>query len=193
MKLKEIKPNPDNPRYINEENFSKLKKSIKGFERMMELRPMVIDESNTVLGGNMRLRALEELGYKDIPDEWVKRAEDLTEEQKREFIIKDNVGFGSWDWDTLANEWDSEELNDWGLNTPDADQGKEQSIAKTDGELQFSEELLLEHNYIVLYFDNALDWEVAKEKYGVKQVKTRAPEKSSKVGLGRVVNGKNYI
>jgi ParB-like chromosome segregation protein Spo0J len=125
MKLKEIKPNPDNPRYINEENFSKLKKSIKGFERMMELRPMVIDESNTVLGGNMRLRALEELGYKDIPDEWVKRAEDLTEEQKREFIIKDNVGFGSWDWDTLANEWDSEELNDWGLNTPDADQRKE--------------------------------------------------------------------
>jgi DNA modification methylase len=118
MKLKEIKPNPDNPRYINEENFSKLKKSIKGFERMMELRPMVIDESNTVLGGNMRLRALEELGYKDIPDEWVKRAEDLTEEQKREFIVKDNVGFGSWDWDMIANEWDVEQLDEWGLDVP---------------------------------------------------------------------------
>jgi len=76
----------------------------------------VVDDNLTVLGGNMRLRALRHLGYKDIPDEWVKRAGDLTEEEKKQFIIKDNVSVGDWDWDTLANEWDVQDLKDWGLD-----------------------------------------------------------------------------
>jgi len=115
MNIKDIKSNPNNPRIIKDERFEKLKKSIKEFPKMMALRPMVINEDNIVLGGNMRLKALKELGYTELPDEWVKRAEDLTEEEARRFIIADNVGFGEHDWEILANEWDAEELADWGL------------------------------------------------------------------------------
>lgn len=118
MKLSEIKNNPNNPRVIKDDKFAKLVNSIKEFPKMMALRPMVINADNIVLGGNMRLKALKELGYKEVPDEWVKRAEDLTEEEARRFIIADNVGFGEHDWDMLANEWDAEELSDWGLDMP---------------------------------------------------------------------------
>jgi len=118
MKLSDIKANPNNPRVIKDDKFKKLVKSIKDFPKMMELRPMVINADNIVLGGNMRLRALKELKYKDIPDEWVKRAEDLTEEEQRRFIIADNVGFGEHDWEVLKMEWDVEELNEWGLDIP---------------------------------------------------------------------------
>jgi len=115
MKLTEIKSNPNNPRVIKDHKFEKLKKSISEFPKMMELRPMVINDDNIVLGGNMRLKALKDLGYKEVPEEWVKRASDLTEEETRRFIIADNVGFGEHDWEMLANEWDTEELEDWGL------------------------------------------------------------------------------
>ena len=115
MKLTEIKSNPNNPRVIKDHKFEKLKKSISEFPKMMELRPMVINEDNIVLGGNMRLKALKDLGYKEVPEEWVKRASDITEEETRRFIIADNVGFGEHDWEMLANEWDTEELEDWGL------------------------------------------------------------------------------
>jgi ParB-like chromosome segregation protein Spo0J len=82
---------------------------------MLELRPIVIDENNIVLGGNMRLKACIEAGLKDVP---VKQAKDLTEEQKKEFIVKDNVGYGEWDWNELANNWDEQLLTDWGLDLP---------------------------------------------------------------------------
>jgi site-specific DNA-methyltransferase (adenine-specific) len=85
---------------------------------MMELRPMVVNSDMVVLGGNMRLKALKEAGYKEVPDEWVKSAESLTEEEQRRFIIADNVGFGEHDWDMLANEWDAVELEAWGLDIP---------------------------------------------------------------------------
>ena len=116
MKISQIKPNPNNPRVIKDEKFDKLVKSIKDFPKMMELRPMVINADNIVLGGNMRLKALKELGYKEVPEEWVKRAEDLTEDEQRQFIIKDNLGFGEHDWGMLATEWDADELSDWGLD-----------------------------------------------------------------------------
>jgi len=115
MKITEIKSNPNNPRVIKDHKFEKLKKSISEFPKMMELRPMVINEDNIVLGGNMRLKALKDLGYKEVPEEWVKQAKDLTEEETRRFIIADNVGFGEHDWEMLANEWNTEELEDWGL------------------------------------------------------------------------------
>ena len=118
MKLNEIKSNPNNPRVIKDDKFKKLVKSIKDFPKMMELRPMIINTDNIVLGGNMRLKALKELGYKEVPDEWIKRAEDLTEDEQRQFIIKDNVGFGEHDWDMLANEWDVDKLDEWGLDLP---------------------------------------------------------------------------
>jgi hypothetical protein len=116
MKVSQIKSNPNNPRVIKDDRFRKLVKSIEEFPKMMELRPMVVNADNIVLGGNMRLKALKELGYKDIPDEWVKRADELTEDETRRFIIADNVGFGEHDWDLLANEWKSEELAEWGLD-----------------------------------------------------------------------------
>lgn len=118
MRLSDIIPNPNNPRVIRDERFAKLKNSIEQFPKMMHLRPIVVDASGVILGGNMRLRALQDLGYKEIPDAWVKRADDLTEEEKQRFIIADNVGFGEWEWETLANEWDAGDLETWGLDVP---------------------------------------------------------------------------
>lgn len=115
VKLSEIKPNPKNPRLIKDEKFKKLVQSIKDFPQMLELRPIVVDENNVILGGNMRFKALKEAGYKEVS---IVKANDLTEEQKDEFIVKDNVGFGEWDWDSLANEWDVEKLEEWGLDLP---------------------------------------------------------------------------
>ena len=119
MKLSQIKPNPDNPRIIKDSNFEKLCNSIKEFPKMMSLRPIVVDGSNMVLGGNMRLKALQHLGFKEIPDNWVKCADELTEEEQRRFIIADNVSGGEWDIQDLANNWDKEQLDEWGLELPE--------------------------------------------------------------------------
>jgi ParB-like chromosome segregation protein Spo0J len=125
MKLSKIKANPNNPRLIKDDKFKKLVKSLESFPEMMEKRPIVCvtdsDGKLYPLGGNMRLKALIELKYKDIPDSWVTMADEWTEEQRREFLIKDNVGFGEWDFEVLANEWDSEQLEDWGLDLPGFD------------------------------------------------------------------------
>jgi len=118
MKLSAIKQNPNNPRSINKDKFNKLVKSIEEFPRMLELRPIVLNKDNIVLGGNMRLKACKHIGLTEVP---VVYADDLTEEEQRQFIIKDNVGFGDWDWELLANEWDVSDLNDWGLDLPDMD------------------------------------------------------------------------
>ena len=122
MKLSDIKPNPANPRLIKDDKFKKLVKSLKEFPEMLEKRPMVCvtDEDGKLypLGGNMRLKALQELKYKEIPDSWVMNADEWSEEKRREFTIKDNVGFGEWDWDELANSWDSNDLSEWGVDVP---------------------------------------------------------------------------
>jgi len=134
MNINEIKPNPNNPRIIKDDKFKKLVKSIQDFPQMLELRPIVIDENNIVLGGNMRLKACIEAGLKDVP---VKQAKDLTEEQKKEFIVKDNVGYGEWDWDDLANNWDEQLLTEWGLDIPNFDatvlDAEEDDFAVPDG------------------------------------------------------------
>jgi hypothetical protein len=113
--INKIKSNPNNPRVIRDEKFKKLVKSIEDFPQMLELRPIVVNDDMIVLGGNMRLKACEAAGLKEVP---IVIASSLTEDQQKEFIIKDNVGFGEWDWDQLANEWDSEQLNEWGLDLP---------------------------------------------------------------------------
>jgi DNA modification methylase len=110
-----ILENQDNPRTISSEKFEKLVKSIKDFPEMLKLRPIVVNNDMIVLGGNMRLRACKEAGLKEVS---IIKAEDLTPEQQKEFIIKDNVGFGTWDWDILANEWDADEITEWGLDIP---------------------------------------------------------------------------
>jgi site-specific DNA-methyltransferase (adenine-specific) len=134
MNINEIKPNPNNPRIIKDDKFKKLVKSIQDFPQMLELRPIVIDENNIVLGGNMRLKACIEAGLKDVP---VKQAKELTEEQKKEFIVKDNVGYGEWDWDDLANNWDEQLLTEWGLDIPNFDvnvlEAEEDDFAVPDG------------------------------------------------------------
>ena len=134
MKITDIKPNPNNPRIIKDDKFKKLVKSIKDFPQMLELRPIVIDENNVVLGGNMRLKACIEAGLTDVP---VKQAADLTEEQKKEFIVKDNVGYGEWDWDDLANNWNTDDLIEWGLDIPNFEpevlEAEEDDFAVPDG------------------------------------------------------------
>jgi len=115
VKINSIKTNPKNPRLIKDDKFKKLVNSIKEFPQMLELRPIVVDENNIILGGNMRHKACIEAGLKEV---YIVQAKDLTELQKDEFIVKDNVGFGEWDWNILANEWDTEKLTDWGLSLP---------------------------------------------------------------------------
>ena len=116
VKIGEVKPNPDNPRLIKDDKFKKLVASIQSFPQMLEIRPIVVNDQMIVLGGNMRLKACKEAGLKTVT---IIDASDLTEEQQREFVIKDNVGFGEWDWNDLANNWDPEQLMDWGLDIPD--------------------------------------------------------------------------
>ena len=139
VNINEVKPNPKNPRQIKDDKFKKLVKSIQEFPDMLNKRPLIVftdvDNKYVVLGGNMRLKACKEVGIKEIPiiiaDEW-------TEEQKAEFLIKDNVGFGEWDWDSLANEWDVEKLEDWGLFVPEMPTEVDYSILDDedlDGEL----------------------------------------------------------
>lgn len=117
MKLSKLKENPLNPRILKDDRFKKLCKSIRNFPKMMELRPIVIDENNIIQGGNQRFKALKELGYTEIPDIWVKQGKEFTSEQWREFMIRDNVNFGEFDLDILANEW-SEPVEDWGVEPP---------------------------------------------------------------------------
>jgi len=113
VKISKVKGNPSNPRIIKNDKFKKLVTSIKEFPEMLKLRPIVVDEDMMVLGGNMRLKASKDAGLSEV---WIDIAEGLTEEQKKEFIVKDNVGFGEWEWDILANEWDSVQLAEWGLD-----------------------------------------------------------------------------
>ncbi len=115
LPINQVKANPNNPRIIKDDKFKKLVQSIKEFPEMLELRPIVVNEDMVVLGGNMRLKACKEAGLDKVP---VIKASNLTEEQQKEFIIKDNVGFGEWDWNDLANNWETEKLQEWGLDIP---------------------------------------------------------------------------
>ena len=115
VNIKEVKNNPNNPRLIKDDKFKKLVQSIKNFPEMLNIRPIVVNENMVILGGNMRYKACLEAGLKEVP---IIKVDGLTEEKQREFIIKDNVSGGEWDWDMLANEWESEELEEWGLDIP---------------------------------------------------------------------------
>lgn len=140
VNIKQVRPNPDNPRVIKDYKFKKLVNSIKEFPQMLELRPIVVNEDMVVLGGNMRLRACEAAGLKEVP---VIFADNLTEDQQREFIIKDNSSFGEWDWDILANNWDTDLLKDWGLDIPKwEDEDTFDSDVVDTGDYDFPEDAL---------------------------------------------------
>ena len=125
VKISKVKGNPSNPRIIKNDKFKKLVTSIKEFPEMLKLRPIVVDEDFMVLGGNMRLKASKDAGLSEV---WIDIAEGLTEEQKKEFIVKDNVGFGEWDWDSLGNEWDNVKLGEWGMDVWQPEEAVDYSV-----------------------------------------------------------------
>lgn len=127
-KITDIKLNPNNPRLIKDDKFKKLVQSIKDFPEMLDIRPIVVNKDMIILGGNMRFRACKEAGIKEIPV----IVTDLSEEKQREFLIKDNTSGGEWDWDMLANEWDAEELEAWGLDLPMIENIIEEAVAEED-------------------------------------------------------------
>ena len=137
VNINKVRTNPNNPRIIKDDKFQKLVKSIQEFPQMLEIRPIVVNEEMIVLGGNMRLKACQEAGIKEIP---IIKASNLTEEQQKEFIIKDNVGFGEWDWNDLANNWDANELSEWGLDIPGFEaeilEAKEDDFAVPEGGIE---------------------------------------------------------
>ena len=193
VKLYKIKGNPNNPRIIKNDKFKKLVKSIQEFPEMLKLRPIVVDEDFMVLGGNMRLKASKDAGLKEV---WIEVAEGLTEEQKKEFIVKDNVGFGEWEWDMLANEWDSSKLTEWGLDVwLNEDDIKElKNPENKESENPFATELDKESNYIVLKFETDIDWLQAKTLFGLQtETARRQNGKAWSSGIGRVLNGVEAI
>ena len=187
IEISKIKENNNNPRFINKDKFNQLVKSIKKFPEMLEKRPLVVDENNIVLGGNMRLKALKKAGIKKV---WIDVAKNWSEDQKKEFIIKDNLGYGEWDFDILANEWDLEQLDDWGLDVPYVEDEEDNE----EPEIEFSEYLDESHNYVVLTFDNDIDWLSAQTHFQLKSVYSkRANGKAWSKGIGRVIDGGKYL
>jgi hypothetical protein len=188
VKLSEVKSNPNNPRIIKDDKFGKLVKSIKEFPKMLEIRPIVVNADMIVLGGNMRLKACKEAGLKEVP---VIFADDLTEDEQKQFIIKDNVGFGEWDWDMIANQWDEVQLEEWGLDLPfDA-----KIDNMEDGEtLDFEQsvQLIPPKEYILVMADpNSEEWEDLKNVLKLKMVRRGGYKEGSSfdaISLERVLN-----
>ena len=147
VKLSDIKLNPNNPRLIKDDKFKKLVQSIIDFPEMLKIRPIVVNEDMIILGGNMRFKACKEAGLKEVP---IIKASGLSAEKQREFLIKDNVSGGEWDWDMLANEWDELELDAWGLDLP----------KQFDEEILNEKEPELKNNWFLnIEFENEKDCE----------------------------------
>ena len=184
-KTASLKTNPNNPRSIRKDKLDKLVESLKQFPEMLEARPIVVDKDGVVLGGNMRLKAAQLAGLQEVPifvREW-------NPEKDEQFVIKDNVSFGEWDWDVLANEWEVDELQDWGMDLPIVNERLE-ALGDGQPEITVTEEILEEHNYIVFTFDNQLDWQVAKEIFDIGTVaKPGFTETYMQKGIGRVRKG----
>ena len=192
VKISEVKNNPNNPRVIKNDDFRKLVQSIKDAPWMLELRSIVVNDDNVVLGGNQRLRACKEAGLKEI---YITKASELSEEQQREFIVKDNINAGQWDWDALANEFEAEKLEEWGLELPideridEIEDGEEIEIAQ-------SVQLEPPKEYILIMAEpNSVDWEEIKESLKLKIVRKGGYKKGSAfdaVGLERVLEWNDF-
>jgi len=179
-KISAIKRNPNNPRILKDDKFAKLTQSIKDFPQMLDIRPIVVNDDMVVLGGNMRLKACKEAGLKEVP---VIKVSDLTEEQQREFIIKDNVGFGEWDWDLLANEWDADLLDDWGLDI---------DFAGDDDKYNDQERVELQESFIAPPF-SILDtkqgyWNDRKKQWKDLGIKSEVGRDENLLGMSDLVN-----
>jgi hypothetical protein len=183
VKISEVKVNPNNPRLIKDDKFKKLVNSIKEFPEMLEIRPIVVNQDMIILGGNMRYKACVEAGIKEIPI----IVTDLSEEQQKEFLIKDNVSGGEWDWDILANEWDAEDITSWGLDLPIYD--KIDSMEEGDDlEIPKSLQVIPKKEYILIMADEDSDEWVELQsifKCGlVRQGGCKIGSTSDKVGRG---------
>ncbi len=186
VKLSEIKPNPNNPRVIRNNKFYKLVNSIKQFPKMLEIRPIVVNEEMIVLGGNMRLKACKEAGLKTVP---IIKASELTKEEQDEFIIKDNVSFGDWDVDMLANEYELDKLLDWGLSANDLaikeiEEMREEEESEDNPVYPIAPRMTEKHDYVLILVDNDIEYSYLKTFFNLTDQKDY---KSSKVGQGRVV------
>ena len=193
VKIGDIKINPDNPRIIKDYKFKKLVKSIKEFPEMLEIRPIVVNDENVILGGNMRYKACQDARIDEV---YIIKAKDLSEEQQKEFLIKDNSGFGEWDWDILANNWDQDKLGEWGLDVPytDDDVQEMNNPMNEQSEKPFATELDTQSNYLILKFDTDIDWIQAKTVFGLKtETARRSNGKAWSQGIGRVINGTKAI
>jgi len=156
MKTSKLKMNPSNPRRIQPDKLEKLMRSIESFPEMMKLRPMVYDpETMYVLGGNQRLAAIRKLGMKDIPDEWAIAATDLTPEQQKEFVLRDNVQFGDWDFEMLSAEFGEFDLGEIGVDMPEKDEENLVEIKDKEIASIFS---------IIINFENEESMQIAFEK-----------------------------
>lgn len=186
IETNKLKTNPGNPRVIRKDKLKKLVQSLKDFPEMLEARPIVVDPDYMVLGGNMRLQAALQAGLTEVPvyiASW-------EEAKQKQFIIKDNVPFGEWDWDVLANEWEAEELTEWGLDVPVINE----KLELDEQEVEFSEYLDESHNYVVLLFENDIDWLSAQTHFELKSVYSKRQNgKPWSKGIGRVINGAQYL
>jgi len=167
INVSDLKLNKDNPRSIEDEKLEKLKKSIKEFPKMMTLRPIVVDSDNVVIAGNMRLKAIVKLGMKDIPPDWVKKAEDLTEAEKKEFIVKDNLAFGSWDWEVLKEDWDLDQLENWGLEAMEAMEVEGKTETEKLSKLEFEDIYYTPEKIPEINLDDCIDTEKMEKKLDV--------------------------
>ena len=159
VKISKVKGNPSNPRIIKNDKFKKLVTSIKEFPEMLKLRPIVVDEDMMVLGGNMRLKASKEAGLSEV---WIDIAEGLTEEQKKEFVVKDNVNFGDWDWAMLGNEWNTIKITEWGLDVWENQDDRNELNAEAEwtGMPEFNNEDLTPKRQLIISFRNEDDIKV---------------------------------
>ena len=159
VKISKVKGNPSNPRIIKNDKFKKLVTSIKEFPEMLKLRPIVVDEDMMVLGGNMRLKASKEAGLSEV---WIDIAEGLTEEQKKEFVVKDNVNFGEWDWAILGNEWNTIKITEWGLDVWENQDDRNELNAEAEwtGMPEFNNEDLTPKRQLIISFRNEDDIKV---------------------------------
>ena len=162
LKVTELKSHEENPRIIKDKKYKELRKSIKEFGEMLDIREIVIDENNVVLGGNMRLKVLQELNIKEVS---VKKVLGLSEQQKREFIIKDNVNFGEWNWDDLANKWNTVQLNEWGLDLWVPEDEPDYGILQEDEHDEKLKEMQREVKQAIQIPFEAEDYERAKKLY----------------------------
>lgn len=159
MKVTSLKLNPDNPRTISAGALEYLRNSIKDFPKMMTLRPIVVDENLMVLGGNQRLLAIQKLEMAEIPDEWVKNAGDLTKAEQQRFIVQDNIQAGGWEWELLTQNWDVEELENWGVDVefPEIEKIETDDITDEDETKTFVTEIMIIRNEWAIMLVDTID------------------------------------